>query len=198
MFTSNNEGPACLDAFDRRNCLIACTNDPAVAQIAQDVRDWMNAHPDLVDRLLGAFVALLHHQRIDGKLIERAPDTLVKTEVQQATARDSEYAYWLLHDPDYPRDQWRYAHELLTNYHHFNRTSPERMQTPQKFGQKLAKLARHHKIEQRKPSDGEAGAAEYRIPSTKYPPPKHRLDDQKHTTDGNVLAIIPASSQWRP
>lgn len=190
LFTSNNEGPAVLDAFDRRNCIIACTNDPKVAHIAQEVRDWMRDYPDLLPRLLGAFVAVLQNQRITLDLIERAPDTLIKSEVQSGTARDSEYDYWLVNDPIYPRDSWQFAHELLDCYRHFMHLPADWALTPQRFGQKLAKLARHGKIERAKVL-GSTHSAQYRITTAKYPILKTTTDGQGNTTQAMVIRLDP-------
>ena len=123
MFTTNDEQPSCLDAQDRRNCLIATTRDATKAKLAVELNEWMARHPDQVLRLLGAFVAILHRQQIDQSLISRAPDTLIKQDVREGRSSEQEELYWLRNDDDYQRDTWLRAHDLLADYCRFTRDS---------------------------------------------------------------------------
>ena len=126
---------------------------------------WMGQYPEQVDRLCGAIAYFLHHHRVDDKLIDFAPPTLLKIEVQEATSKDIEGLYWLENDDDYPRDQWISAQDLTPFYLRFShlRDAPH----PRKMGGMLTKLARKQYIERDTPSKTHASL--YRISSEKFP-----------------------------
>jgi Family of unknown function (DUF5906) len=186
-FTTNDENPACLDAFDRRNTLIAATNRAEKATLALDLYHWMKAHEDEVAKMLGGFVFLLRRHRVDEKLIERAPDTLIKLDVQEATSKDIEGAFWLRNDDDYPRDQWQRANDFLPDYSRFMR--PEKPITPRVMGGIMAKLARKKFVEMRRKS--KTHAAEYMVPSERFPTQRDEARAAANGTTSTKLALVP-------
>jgi hypothetical protein len=182
-FTTNNEGPACLDANDRRNALIATTSDRTKSDLAQQFRNWERQHASTMERVLGAFVYILHNQRINEALIEKAPDTLIKQEVQDATSRESEYLYWLRNDDDYPRNVWLKAHDYLSEYTRYTRKTD--VLGPRRFGGQLSKLARKGHIQKRQQST--TNAAEYMVPSADFPASTPGFQAKT----GSLLAMVP-------
>ncbi len=182
LFTTNKESPACLDSTDRRNFLCATSQNPEKIKLALDLQKWMISHPDDVARMVGGFVALLHHHKVNREMLYRAPDTEIKRNVQEETSKESEHEYWLRYDLSYPRDLGLYAHDLIGPFATFMRKPEPEIR---KFAGALGRLARHGKIKRYR--DYTTSPWKYLIQSTKYP----NSGLKKETNPSNVLTLLP-------
>jgi Family of unknown function (DUF5906) len=166
LVTSNKERPTCIDIQDRRHFLCATTNDNSKVALSTDLRTWMLHNPDFEMFMLGAFVGILHCQRIDEGLINRAADTPIKTEVRESVGEDSDLEWWLVNDDRYPRDEWHRAGDYVQHFINCFGGGTSLDRNPRNFGYRLAKLARKNRIETRRLGNR---SADYLMSAAKYP-----------------------------
>jgi Family of unknown function (DUF5906) len=92
VVTGNNECPQGLSSQDRRNALIAAMSDesrkPQAIALATELYWWMKGHDasGALDRMLGGFMHILLNHPVDKNLVDRAPATLLKRDVLEASS----------------------------------------------------------------------------------------------------------------
>jgi hypothetical protein len=183
VILSNKERPDCIDPHDRRNALVATTSDRTIAELSLQLQKWMADHPEHIDRLLGGFVWILHNHRVDFKMLDRAPDTLLKTEAQEATA-DDDWLYFLLDDDDYPRDRWQRSKDWLSDFRRHG-SDPALRTTPKMAGLELSRLARKGHIQVRY-RDIRNKPNEYLVERSKFP----LSTDIEHPKNATLLGLF--------
>ena len=184
-FTTNQELPDCLDAFDRRSMLCATTTKIEKASLALKLYEWVNSHPDQVRRMLGGFVHLLHNQRIDWAMLARAPITNIKADAQEASSKDLDAVYWLRNDDRYPRDEPLPAADYTCYYNQFMK--PREPIDPRGLGKMMAQIARTKQIVQQKTYASRA--ARYLIPSDNFPTSDELERKSRHSKSPNLTLV---------
>lgn len=194
LFCSNDERPAALDAFDRRNMLIATTTDPAMKEEVGAFRAWMERNPEDALRMVQGFAYFLKHWKVDRELLRGAPDTPLRLEIQASTQKDADLYYWLEVDDSYPRDQALPAKVYAQAYADFS--SCVRPIKPAEMGRLLSNLARKQRGVE---AHGTKKYGRYRILSSVYP--AVAVDERRQAelrervirrSSGNVVPLLGA------
>ena len=122
--------------------------------------------------------------------MEWAPDTELKSEMQDASSPETDGVYWLQNDTRYPRDQWLPAKEYLAFYKDFQGNQSNL--SPKRFsGSVMGKLARKGFIEK----DKKYSTSPYlfRISSEKFPAWNGDTSENRH--ENTVVAMIPKAKR---
>lgn len=188
-FTGNRESCpwGALDHLDRRNAIFAGTEDPDKRELALQFQIFKKQDPDGYRQVLAAIAYVLQKMiEVDHKLLEFAPDTEIKREMQEAASPEIDGLYWCENDYSYPQDAWLPASEYATYYKRF---MDQPNLPPRRFGSSiLGKLARKCYIDRRKLYN--TSRFEYRIPSKRFPRGGSMPADQTN----NVVALIGKSA----